>query len=199
MKRYIVIHHSATPDGTVYRDFDSLRRGHLARGFRDIGYHWVIERVNGALTAIPGRAEWESGAHCVGKNVDGIGVCVIGNFENEYPSEDLYRFVAVLCRQIITRHTIVEIGGHRDYDATKCPGKNFDLTYLRKLIREGSYVEKAPCSIDIGGKIFPGYLKGGRSYFGDGVAVVDVVRAITPIATWNEKNLTVKIDLGGNK
>ncbi|MDD3899183.1 MAG: hypothetical protein PHE82_09595, partial [Syntrophomonadaceae bacterium] len=72
-KEYIVLHHSATPDGIIYEDFDAIKRGHLARGYRDIGYHWVIELVNGVLTAAPGRPEWDTGAHCPGRNTDGIG------------------------------------------------------------------------------------------------------------------------------
>lgn len=66
--------------------------------------------------------------------------------------------------------------------------------------KEGdTMTEKVKCTIDIGGTKFPGYLEGDKSYFDEGVAVVDVVNAITPIVTWNEKTLTVKIDLGGNK
>ncbi len=134
-KRYIVLHHSATTDGRVLRDFEAIKREHLARGYRDIGYHWVIERVNGCLVAIPGRSEEEVGAHCTGRNQDGIGVCVVGNFEREIPAADLYSFVAAKCRDIMARHPIREIGGHRDYMATACPGKNFDLQAVRQLLK----------------------------------------------------------------
>ena len=198
-KNYVVLHHSATPDGEVYRDFDSIKKAHLAKGWKDIGYHWVIEKVNGVLIAIPGRPESIEGAHCHGKNFDGIGVCCVGNFEVEIPSEELYAFVANVCRGIMLRHPIKEIGGHRDYYATACPGKNFDVEKVKRLIKGGINVDKTPCSIDIGGKIFPGYLEGGRSYFDEGVAVVDVVKAIAPVTTCDEKTLTAKIELGGKK
>ena len=187
MKRYIVIHHSATPDGTVYRDFDSLRRGHLARGFRDIGYHWVIERVNGALTAIPGRAEWESGAHCVGKNVDGIGICVIGNFENEYPSESLYRFVADLCKQIMTRYPIKEIGGHRDYDATLCPGKNFDVEKVLQLVGEGDAMKDV--KVIVKGKELPGKLIDGKTW----APLRELVEALNNAVIWDDRDRSVMV------
>jgi len=137
VKSFIVIHHSATPDGVTYKDYDSIKKGHLAKGWRDIGYHWVIEKVNGKLTAIPGRAESDDGAHCPGKNFDGIGICCVGNFEIEVPTEELYQFVAAKCRDIVTRHPIKEIGGHRQYSATACPGKNFDVNRVKQLVKEG--------------------------------------------------------------
>jgi len=60
-------------------------------------------------------------------------------------------------------------------------------------------VNKTACTIDIGGKIFPGYLDGGRSYFGEGVAVVDVIKAMQPVPAWDEKNRVVKIKLQGGE
>jgi N-acetylmuramoyl-L-alanine amidase len=196
MKRYIVLHHSATPDGKVLRDFDAIKKEHIKRGWRDIGYHWVIEKVNGALTAIPGRREWESGAHCVGRNVDGIGICLIGNYEKQVPNEEQYRFVANLCRQIMTRYPIIEIGGHQQYDATLCPGRFFDVDTVRRLVKEGDPINSAtPCEVDVKGIKFPGWLKGGRSYFDEAcrVSVVDVVKAISPSITWDDKTRTVII------
>lgn len=182
------MHHSATPDGTVYRDFDSLRHGHLARGFRDIGYHWVIEYVDGVLKALPGRPEWESGAHCVGKNVDGIGICVIGNFENEYPSEDLYQFVANLCKQIMTRYPIKEIGGHRDYDATLCPGRNFDMERLRNMTKEGNLWEDV--KVIVKGTELQGKLIDGQTY----VPLRPVVEAMNYIVMWQGPDKPVIVE-----
>jgi N-acetylmuramoyl-L-alanine amidase len=193
-KNYVVLHHSATPDGEVYRDFDSIKKAHLAKGWKDIGYHWVIEKVNGVLIAIPGRPESIEGAHCHGKNFDGIGVCCVGNFEVEIPSEELYAFVANVCRGIMLRHPIKEIGGHRDYYATACPGKNFDMGRLKEFIKGGTKVdEKTSCVINIKGKLFPGYLKGGKAYFGENVPVRDVINANESKITWDEENKVVNV------
>ena len=151
-KEYIILHHSATKDGSYYRDFDSILRGHLARGYRDIGYHYVIERVQGALVVIPGRAEWEVGAHCLGRNADSIGICVVGNFENEDPTEEHYQTVADLCKDIMTRYFIKAIDGHRDHYPTLCPGRHFDVNRVRDLVKGGGKLkDKHPCIIDIKG------------------------------------------------
>lgn len=133
-KKYIVLHHSAGVDG-VTRDFDAMKKYHMEHnGWRNIGYHWVVERVNGVLTAIPGRAESDTGAHCPGRNTDGIGVCLVGDFTNAPPDEEQYAFVANLCRNIIARHPIKEIGGHRDYMATACPGNMYDVNHVKELV-----------------------------------------------------------------
>lgn len=193
-KRYIVLHHSDSPDHGMLKNFDDIKRWHVENnGWRDIGYHWVIEFVGGKLVALPGRSEWDDAAACPGKNKDGIHICCVGNFEDTIPGDELYLFVADLCKQIMARHPIKEIGGHGDYVATACPGKNFNVNRVRQLVKEESKVGKVACTIDIKGTKFPGYLKGGRSYFDENVAVVDVVKAVSPNVTWDEKTRTVVI------
>lgn len=140
-KSYIVIHHSTTKDNVTLKDFDAIRRYHVeVNGWKDIGYHWIVEQVNGKLQAVSGRTENTMGAHCKEGNMNskGIGVCMVGNFEENMPSDELYTFVADLCKDIMKRHGIpVEnVIGHRDVMATACPGKNFDLDKLRNLINE---------------------------------------------------------------
>lgn len=194
-KEYIVLHHSATLDGTVYKDFDSIKRGHLERGYRDIGYHWVVEMVDGKLVATPGRPERDTGAHCLSRNHEGIGICCVGNFQETAPSEELYTFVADLCRQIMTRHPIQEIGGHRDYYATACPGKNFDVDYIRKLVKEGEVMPEGAqeALINVNGKEFPAYITGGHVYFGQGVSVREFMETINRNLIWDSSNLTLDI------
>lgn len=70
----IILHCTATPEG---RDFtvDQIRQCHLARGFSDIGYHYVIYR-DGSIHQ--GRPENVVGAHCTGQNTCSIGVCYVG-------------------------------------------------------------------------------------------------------------------------
>jgi len=187
-KKYIVLHHSATKDGTVYRDFDSIKRNHLARGYRDIGYHWVVEKINGKLTAIPGRAEWDTGAHCISRNEDGIGISVVGNFQEEVASEDLYRFVAKLCQDIMSRHPIKEIGGHRDYSATACPGKNFDVDKIRQLVKGGSSLQDVTVVVKV--QEIQGKLIDGQTY----VPLRPLVEAMNFAVVWqgSDKPVLVK-------
>lgn len=69
----IILHCTATPEG---RDFsvEQIRQWHLARGFSDIGYHYVVSR-DGSVHR--GRPEKVAGAHCTGQNTCSIGVSYV--------------------------------------------------------------------------------------------------------------------------
>lgn len=73
----IILHCTATPEG---RDFsvEQIRQCHLARGFSDIGYHYVVYR-DGSVHV--GRPESVVGAHCSGQNSCSVGVCYVGGEE----------------------------------------------------------------------------------------------------------------------
>ena len=74
----IIVHCTATPEGQDVT-VNSIRQGHLRRGFSDIGYHYVIYR-DGSIH--DGRNVNISGAHCTGHNPHSIGVCYVGGLEN---------------------------------------------------------------------------------------------------------------------
>lgn len=59
-------------------DVKAIRQWHLARGFRDVGYHFVIRR-DGEVEV--GRTLDEVGAHCEGHNADSVGTCLVGKHE----------------------------------------------------------------------------------------------------------------------
>jgi hypothetical protein len=139
-KTFILLHHSATWDDKTKRDFDAIKAGHIAIGDRDIGYHWVIEFVDGQLVVEQGRQETDSAAACPGKNFDAIHVCLIGNFEESTPTEEQYQAVADKCKDIMTRWPITTIGRHKDYYATACPGANFDVEHVKELMKGGDEV-----------------------------------------------------------
>jgi len=182
-KKYIVLHHSASADHGTLKNFDDIKRWHTVNnGWRDIGYNWVIERVNGKLVALPGRSEGDTGAHCPGRNTDGVGVCIVGNFQETVPSEELYLFVADLCKQIMTRHPIQEIGGHRDYAATACPGKNFDVGRVRQLVKGGEVLNDV--KVIAKGKELPGKIIDNRTW----VPLRELVEALNNQVIWDEKD-----------
>lgn len=139
---YIVIHHSATASGSA-RLFDIH---HRRRGFRTLGYHFVI--ANGTDNTSDGEIEtgfrWErqwDGAHTKGNtNRVGIGICLVGNFENCPPSSKQMDALIRLTTQLAYRYDIplANIKGHKDFvnNTTKCPGRNFPWSEFRKALRE---------------------------------------------------------------
>lgn len=85
---HLIIHCSASPNGKPVTAAD-IDDWHKQRGFtrnmalfphhaptlKYIGYHFV-NRVDGVAEC--GRYELETGAHCIGYNTKGIGICMVG-------------------------------------------------------------------------------------------------------------------------
>lgn len=133
----IIIHHSASHDGRT-QNWGELRRYHVRNnGWRDIGYHYGIEIVEYDYEVILGRFENETGAHCPGQNSQAIGICLIGNFEKVTVAPAQWDKALRLVRQIMDNHELktTDVYGHRDFKATACPGKNFDMALFRRQLR----------------------------------------------------------------
>mgnify|MGYP003620104629 FL=1 len=124
----IIVHCSATPEG---KDFtvDDITRWHKARGFKTIGYHYVIYRDG---TIHGGRPVSEEGAHCVGYNKYSIGVCYIGGLaaDGKTPKDTRTDAQKLSLRNLLSQlkksYPGVAIRGHRDFAAKACP--SFDAT-----------------------------------------------------------------------
>jgi len=123
----IIIHCTATPER---RDVTmaELRRWHKARGFSDVGYHYVIAR-NGEVMA--GRKEETIGAHCEGHNAHSIGVCYVGGCNKNGKPKDTRTeaqnasLVALLSKLLSYYSlTVNDIHGHNEYAAKACPSFN---------------------------------------------------------------------------
>lgn len=138
----IVIHHSATDFGGARR-FD---KGHKEKGWDDLGYHFVIgngsDTRDGIVEVGPRWREQRHGAHCRSPedyyNEHGIGICLVGNFDEDRPSaaqvQNLTKLVRFLCRRYDIPPSKVYTHGGVTHQ-TRCPGKHFDLKSLRKSIR----------------------------------------------------------------
>ena len=120
----IVIHCSATPEGKRLT-FAECRRDHIAhRRFKDIGYHYYIDR-EGVIW--PGRPEQEVGAHCRNHNKHSIGVCYEGGLDRRGKPDDTRtqaqkRAMEVLLSDLKERYPKALVLGHRDLDPLKaCP------------------------------------------------------------------------------
>ena len=119
----IVIHHVGVPSGDT--PAEAIHKAHLAKGWAGIGYHYVI-RKDGTIER--GRPLAAVGAHAQGHNYDTIGINVTGNFDTERPTpeqiDSLERLLAFLCRIYDIEAGVTTIEGHRDVNATDCPGGN---------------------------------------------------------------------------
>ena len=128
----IILHCSATrPDWMQGQSIAAKRaeiwRWHVEeRGWRAIGYHWLIDR-DGAVA--PGRRETEIGAHVEGHNRGTIGICLLGGYGAK--ADDLFgrnfteaqrRALRGLIGAIRARASINRVSGHNDYAAKACPG-----------------------------------------------------------------------------
>jgi N-acetylmuramoyl-L-alanine amidase len=119
----IIVHCSDSPND---RDIGvkEIREWHRSRGFRDIGYHFVIRR-NGEVE--PGRLIKTVGAHCVGFNSDSIGVCLVGK-DSFTPAQ--FNALRALVATLRKDYPIQEIKGHREYLSAIKQGKtcpNFNV------------------------------------------------------------------------
>ena len=119
----IIIHCSATPEGKDFTVQD-IKRWHLNRGFRDIGYHYVIYR-DGSVHE--GRPLGLPGAHCLKHNAHSIGICYIGglamNGKTPKDTRTEAQKVAIvqLLKDLHNRYPKATVHGHRDFAAKACP------------------------------------------------------------------------------
>jgi N-acetylmuramoyl-L-alanine amidase len=86
----MTLHCSASPNGRK-ETVDDIRAWHIARGFTDVGYHFIIY-VDG--TVAHGRPITMMGAHVAGDNQDNVGICLIGN--DRFSSAQLYSLRGLL-------------------------------------------------------------------------------------------------------
>ena len=119
----IIVHCAATPAGKDFTVID-IATWHKQRGFRTIGYHYVIYR-NGSVHI--GRPEGEIGAHCTGHNADSIGICYIGGVaaDGKTPKDtrtpEQRKALLMLLRRLREKYPNAKIYGHRDFAAKACP------------------------------------------------------------------------------
>lgn len=114
----IVVHHTATPQST---SVESIRRHHTAvRGWRDIGYHYLIQ-PDGFLRM--GRPEEMIGAHIKGMNRNSIGIAVIGDFREVEPEQAANEQLSILLEDLMYRYPHAKLFTHGEIATTECPGE----------------------------------------------------------------------------
>lgn len=121
----IVVHCSAT---RAIQDIGAsdIRKWHKAKGWEDIGYHYVIRR-NGKLER--GRPETAIGSHVQGHNANSVGICLVGGLNDKtWDPEDNYTTaqwatLKKLIADLLKRYPKAKVLGHRDFPKVQkaCP------------------------------------------------------------------------------
>ena len=119
----IIIHCSATPEGSDYTVAD-IDRWHKQRGWKGIGYHYVVYRDGSVHT---GRDVEVIGAHCTGQNANSIGICYIGGCaaDGKTPKDTRTPAQREALRDLVellkTEYPNATIHGHHEFADKACP------------------------------------------------------------------------------
>lgn len=133
----VVIHHTATDSkATKIRtiaDYHVNPGNHICEdGCPGIAYHFMITH-KGDIYQVN---DLESVSYqCGGCNSDTVGVCLIGNYDEETPSKKVLD-AAVKAVKYINKKVgrSLVISGHYHHKNTSCPGDNTDLNYIQKMV-----------------------------------------------------------------
>lgn len=202
----IILHHEGS--GSSYnldsqKVVDDIRADHIARGYGDIGYHWLIGR-SGKI--YKGRSEEIVGAHAYGANTGSIGICMLyGSQDRNVTAESINTLVIEImriCKQHEFAPTSKSIIGHCDVLATECPGIIYPLipSIITKCkgfnYNESPILQTSPETAEIrrmkvfspNGKEYKGILINSQGY----VYAQDVAKIAGMKIEWDGKNKILK-------
>jgi murein DD-endopeptidase MepM/ murein hydrolase activator NlpD len=131
---HIVAHHSATPHGNA----EVYDRNHRRRGMENgLAYHFVIgngrDSGDGEIEIGPRWRGQLEGGHVRRReiNLHGIGICLVGNFEETRPTaRQMASFTALvdhLGRDLLRSKFTFAVHREIDRNHTVCPGKYFPI------------------------------------------------------------------------
>ena len=133
----IILHCSATKEGDDSVNAEVIDRWHKARGWRGIGYHFVV-LINGDIEL--GRMIDVQGAHVKNLNQNSIGVCYIGGVENKKNSKGKWvpkdtrtdkqkESLLILLKFLKKCFPDATLHGHNEFSSKACPSFNVQEQY----------------------------------------------------------------------
>jgi hypothetical protein len=144
--RYIVLHHSASASGN-YDQIDKEHRKIL--GIDGCGYHFVIGNGSGSRDGqIEVSQRWikqKQGAHSRNARTQdadeyGVGICLIGDFDQQPPSPRQTAATQALIAYLSKRYNVAPSGlrthAHLAATPTVCPGKYFPSEAMLTLTKD---------------------------------------------------------------
>jgi len=144
---WIIIHHSDSDYGSAA----IIDKWHRDRGFDELGYHFVIgngtNSGDGQIEVGPRWTKQKWGAHDNALdnryNTNGIGICLVGNFNNTRPTPKQLHSLVRLVVYLMRKYDIPadRVLGHGETKVTQCPGRYLNVAAIRdqasRLVAEG--------------------------------------------------------------
>lgn len=140
--RRITVHHDGLPPASLRTSaeiasrIEMIRRSHVeARGWADIGYHYVVDPTGRVWE---GRNEARQGAHVKDQNENNLGILVLGNFERQSPTRAACASIDKIVAAKMSQHR-VQLGAvrtHREMAPTECPGQSLQA-YMNSTRNRG--------------------------------------------------------------
>ena len=134
----VIVHHTATANSTdyslahAYSLARAIQNYHMdTNGWIDTGQQftisrgaYVLEGRHRSLEVLQGGVHHVQGAHCLNQNTVAVGIENEGTYSQVSPPQALYDKLVSMCAYICQQYGIpsTEIYGHRDFNATDCPG-----------------------------------------------------------------------------
>lgn len=110
-----IVHHSAGPRDQAVKSIQSFHMDE--REWSDVGYNFLVDAEG---RVFEGRGWLGVGAHAVGHNTSGVGVCFIGNDDPTPEAKKAIRWLYdEACRMAKKK---LKALGHCDVNSTACPG-----------------------------------------------------------------------------
>ncbi len=154
--KLLVVHHTA---GAVHSEtrtgperMRAIYQYHaLNRGWGDVGYHYIIDEDGKIYEGRQG-GDYVVGGHAYCNNIGSIGIALMGNFDEEQPSQVQTQSLQWLMKTLADKYRIdlnrnvmfhgkelPPIVGHRQLVPTDCPGTTLwgALDLIRKNVRSG--------------------------------------------------------------
>jgi LysM repeat protein len=136
---WIVGHHSATKYGNA-RIYD---RNHRRRGMENgLAYHFVIgnglDSGDGEIEIGPRWRRQLEGGHVRRRdvNLQGIGICLVGNFQETHPTrrqlDSFVQLVDYLGGDVLKKRYTFAVHKEIDRNHTVCPGRNFPVKAMHQ-------------------------------------------------------------------
>lgn len=124
----IIIHH---PEW--YGSVEDLNELMIGMNYTMIGYNYYV-RKDGSI--YKGRPVEAVGGNCYGQNTQSIGVCFEGNYENDTSMpETQFKAGVELIQYLMKKYNIEEVGPHKKYVNTACPGRYFPIDEMIAAVK----------------------------------------------------------------